>query len=146
MKKVFYFCIAMVFCLGIFSGCTNYEWQERERITELTGIEIPSNTKVVYHYFDNSFVNGRHAQLTVYEFCEEPTEWLKENEFLDIKNVGKEEEFFDTEWYATTSGAGTIPEEFIPNFENHYYWLEKQRVYFLYFTDSLRLIICVPGT
>ena len=43
--------------------------------------------------FDSTFVNGRRAQLVVFEFDEEPTEWLENNNF-GLWEAGKVDPFF----------------------------------------------------
>ncbi len=146
MRRKVILLLVLVIAFMAFSGCSNDTWQKRERIKELTGIEIPTDTDILYHYFDNSFGSGRHRQFTVHKFKNEPTKWLNENSFSDIKNTEMEQDFFEDEWIASTHGAEEIPNEYIPNFENTYYSLVKERVYFFYFPDTLMLVICVPGT
>ncbi len=143
--KLFLCSILIAVSIFSLSACSKDAWQQRDRIQELTAVEIPTDTDVLYHFFDNSFANGRHRQFTVYEFKTEPIEWLNENSFSNQKNTEMEEDFFDDEWKASTLGAGEIPKEYIPNFENSYYWLITQRVYFFYFPDTLLLIVLVPS-
>lgn len=151
--------ITIAFLLFIFStfftGCVNKKNQlenARYRIQEITNIEIPTNAKTIYNYQDNVFVNGRRAQLAVFEFENEPTSWLAENNFLYSNDETITEEIEDNKWYFEeyfgfmTIAEEYIPKEYTPNFDVEYYLKEKANVYFFYYPNTFKLIVFIAGS
>ena len=149
-KKIIYFGLVAVMLLSVFGlkACTNrneYKYA-RERIEDLTEIEVPIDSEIVYHIYDDAtFLTGRRAQYTVFKFENEPTNWLKENTFSE----GRDENF---EMYFMSSLAflpvetEEIPDEFFPEFEKDYLWLEtNSSVYFFYDIQNFMLIVSIAG-
>ena len=72
-KKIIYFGLVAVMLLSVFGlkACTNrneYKYA-RERIEDLTEIEVPIDSEIVYHSRDDAtFLTGRRAQYTVFKF------------------------------------------------------------------------------
>lgn len=137
------FCTAAVFLL---TGCERTEKDVREYIKINSEIEVPIDSEIVYHIYDDAtFLTGRRAQYTVFKFENEPTNWLKENTFSE----GRDENF---EMYFMSSLAflpvetEEIPGEFFPEFEKDYLWLEtNSSVYFFYNIQNFMLIVSIAG-
>ncbi len=149
-KKIIYFGIVAVILLSVFGlkACTNkneYKYA-RERIEDLTEIEVPIDSEIVYHSIDDAaFKNGRRAQYTVFKFESEPTNWLKENIFSE----GRDEDF---EMYFMSSldflpvKIEEITDKFFPKFEKEYLWLRTNSgVYFFYDIKNFILIVSIAG-
>lgn len=149
-KKIIYFGIVAVILLSVFGlkAYTNkneYKYA-RERIEDLTEIEIPIDSEIVYHSLDDAaFKNGRRAQYTVFKFESEPTNWLKENIFSE----GRDEDF---EIYFMSSldflpvKIEEITDKFFPKFEKEYLWLRTNSgVYFFYDIKNFILIVSIAG-
>lgn len=121
------------------------EKAERRLIKEITNIEVPQNTRMLYRYdVDLLFpVHGRQTGYSVYQFDSEPTDWLKENGFSNEPN----EEFSSyfqsciPDWISSQP----ISQEYIPDFSKPYYWLQtqKSKVYFVYQPDKLMLMVFI---
>lgn len=95
LKKVFYGILILVCLTGILSlgACNSKEKKKensKEYILRCSRIEIPNDSIFLYGFTDNTFVNGRHASFTVFEFANEPTDWLKENKFLNSNDETSE--------------------------------------------------------
>lgn len=149
-KKIIYFGIVAVILLSVFGlkAYTNkneYKYA-RERIEDLTEIEIPIDSEIVYHSLDDAaFKNGRRAQYTVFKFESEPTNWLKENIFSE----GRDEDF---EIYFMSSldflpvKIEEITDKFFPKFEKEYLWIRTNSgVYFFYDIKNFILIVSIAG-
>ena len=135
--------VFIALCLFLLTGCVN-EHNIRLVISQATGIEIPEEARVLYHYCDTTFHPGRHENYTVFEFEKEPVDWLKENNFSTEKDTSYEEDFLNVGFgLLDRHFSENIPKEYIPDFENQYEWLEINRTYFAYFTEQLRLIVFV---
>ena len=147
IKKRIGIMLTVVMLISVFglAGCTNEDAFARQRIKEITEVEIPDDSKILYHHIDNTFVNGRRDQHTVFEFENEPTDWLTENAFSDVRDA-KNENYFSDDWGFMTIKTEEVPNEYIPDFENTYFWLRTKRVYFFYFPDKFMLIVYVAGS
>jgi len=142
----------LLFCT-VFSivGCFREKSEEeiaRDYITRCAKIEVPTDSEIVYSISEESkgFVQGNTFQYTVFEFENEPTDWLNRNSFEEDKYGGEKFEM-------AFSGAVTflpneieeIPQEFLPNFkEESYYYLRLEDVYFVYLPQKLWLIAIIP--
>ena len=149
LKKTIYLMIALVMILGVFglSGCTYREKEARELIKHYTEIEIPKDSKMVYRISCGSFDQGRNDQYRVFEFTEEPVDFLESNDFSEDED-GKIKELFlehlKTSYYMYWTGKRKqISSEFLPDWENDYLCLETRLVFFFYFPSQLRLIVFV---
>ena len=148
VKEIISF-LLIVLCLISSTGCVNKKSEEeiaRDRIISLTAIEVPVESKIVYHSRDpEKFLTGRRAMYTVFEFESEPTDWLNENSFNKEKN-SEFEQFFPSVFDFLPVKREEIPQEFLPNFEESYYYLRTtNRVYFVYIPKSFMLIVGIPG-
>ncbi len=142
--------LLLMLCMGYVVGCTDNN-QKGNVITATeknTGVRIPQECKLLYNYMPenpNIFpVPGRDEDYYVFEFENEPTEFLEENGFSDEKSVDYEEELLRGGFgLMELSMAEKIPEEYMLDFDSQYFWLEMKGYYFTYFTDMQRLIIFV---
>ena len=136
----------LALCMFLLAGCERTEKDVREYIKINSEIEVPIDSEIVYHIYDDAtFLTGRRAQYTVFKFENEPTNWLKENTFSE----GRDENF---EMYFMSSLAflpvetEEIPDEFFPEFEKDYLWLEtNSSVYFFYDIQNFMLIVSIAG-
>ena len=116
----------------------NSDESTRRRITSSTGIEIPIDSKIVYHFYQAGFQDS--IEYTAFKFENGSPDWLKENSFSEGKN-----EDFESSFNSYFSGwiKDRVPEEYIPEFENSYFWLETQNNYLIYFPHNLMLIVYI---
>ena len=142
--------LLLMLCMGYVVGCTDNN-QKGNVITATeknTGVRIPQECKLLYNYMPenpNIFpVPGRDEDYYVFEFENEPTEFLEENGFSDEKSVDYEEELLRGGFgLMELSMAEKIPEEYMLDFDSQYFWLEMKGYYFTYFKYMQRLIIFV---
>ena len=149
IKSIIVLFIVSLFCFSCFFGCVPQKSEDeiaRDRIKSLTEIEVPVESKIVYHHREpTKFVTGRRAMYTVFEFESEPTDWLSENSFNKEKN-SEFERFFPCVFDFLPVKREEIPQEFLPNFEESYYYLRTTNsVYFLYIPKRFMLIVGIPG-
>ena len=152
IKKLFTIGLAvlLMLCLGFVVGF-NDNIQKENVITATeknTDVRIPQECKLLYNYTPENLnifpVPGRDEDYYVFEFENEPTEFLEENGFSDEKSVDYEEELLRGGFgLMELSMAEKIPEEYMLDFDSQYFWLEMKGYYFTYFTDMQRLIIFV---
>ncbi len=124
------------------AGCVNEEKRATEHIENVTGIGIPGDAEVLFHYSETIFQGGRSHTATVFKFEIEPTEWLQENEFSAENNSQFEsvvENSFD--WFETIE----MPKAYFPDFEKPYLWLRVPYVDFVYQPETLTLIVREKG-
>lgn len=136
----------IIIFLGFSSGCTNKDLSARSRISDLSEIDIPSNSEIVFNHKEDVFfpVPGRRTQYTVFEFEELPIEFLHDENFQDEKDVDFEE-LFDWE-FISFSHTFDIPNEYHPNWDIEYLWLDTSSgIYFVYFIESNLLIVYIVG-
>lgn len=152
MKKLLTICLAvlLMLCMGFVVGCTDNNQKENviTATEKNTGVRIPQECKLLYNYTPENFnifpVPGRDEDYYVFEFENEPTEFLEENGFSDEKSVDYEEELLRGGFgLMELSMAEKIPEEYMLDFDSQYFWLEMKGYYFTYFTYMQRLIIFV---
>ncbi len=123
--------------------CGRNEKSDRAYVKDLTGIEIPQNSKMLYKYKNDSLfpVQGRRPGYSVYKFETEPSDWMEANIFSKVPNEEFESEFTAEvpEWITES-----LSEKVSPDFNSPYYWLKtKSWVYFVYQPETLMLIIFV---
>ena len=142
--------LLLMLCMGFVVGCTDNN-QKGNVITATeknTGVRIPQECKLLYNYTPENLnifpVPGRDEDYYVFEFENEPTEFLAGNGFSNEKSVDYEEELLHGAFgLMELSMAEKIPEEYMLDFDSQYFWLEMKGYYFTYFTDMQRLIIFV---
>lgn len=148
--KIISLFFAGMLCFCCFFGCQPKKSEEqiaRDRIASLTEIEVPGESKIVYHYREaTKFLTGRRAMYTVFEFECEPTDWLNENSFDKEKNSEFESFFLPGLRHLPKEVRGEIPPEFLPNLEETYYYLWTENfIYFVYIPQNFMLIVLIPG-
>ncbi len=142
--------VLLMLCMSFVVGCTDNNQKENviTATEKNTGVRIPQECKLLYNYTPENLnifpVPGRDEDYYVFEFENEPTEFLEENGFSDEKSVDYEEELLRGGLgLMELSMAEKIPEEYMLDFDSQYFWLEMRGYYFTYFTDMQRLIIFV---
>ena len=141
-----YLVLAAIMLTGVLglNGCKNKETEASEWIKELTEVEVPSEAKILYHSIDKSFHNGRHSQYSVFEFKEEPIDFLSINNFNEGNDTVNEEYF---EGYIKTLHIRyeDVPVEYHVNFNLDYLWIREKNAYFFYYPNDFMLIVFIPG-
>jgi len=143
--------VLIMICMSIsLFGCIDNNQKENviTATEKNTGVRIPQECKLLYNYTPENLnifpVPGRDEDYYVFEFENEPAEFLDENSFFDEKSVDYEEELLRGGFgLMELSMAEKIPEEYMLDFDSQYFWLEMSGYYFTYFTDMQRLIIFV---
>lgn len=129
----------------------NSEKSAKNRILDTTGIEIPTDTKMLYLYYappwQESFV-----QYAVFSLENKSANWFERNEFSTNKNIEFEDEFKKNEPSWLKEKVYGISSEYYPDFEKPYYWLNTKnimsgylRVYFIYEPEGKFLMIYIPN-
>lgn len=131
--------IFMALCMFLLAGCERTEKDVREYIKGTSEIEVPTDSELVYLYYQTYF-QDLDPQYTVFQFETDPLEWLNENDFSREKN-NEFESYFNG---AVHSWAETpFPEEYIPTFSGSYFWLKTKFVYFIYSPDNKWLTVFI---
>ena len=138
MKKI----LSLILCfLTIFfcAGCGEKEKQKeknaRENIKYHTGIEIPKEFEMLY-YVSEGWQEFR--VYGVFKVKDEPTEWLNENAFSNVKDEAFEKSF--QEWFGNWRSC-PVPEEYYPIFTGEYYWFQKVYKFLIYDPERELLIV-----
>lgn len=140
-------------CLFSLSGCDNEKRRLKSAINyihEVTDIEIPEDSKLLFEYTDPSFHSGMYEGYYVFEFAEEPTDWVEENFYNptgEKAHLGRFWDFFTRGYfreYFEENKTERITEEFIPNLDAEYLLIFKNGIYILYFPDTMRLMVYSP--
>lgn len=140
-------------CLFSLSGCDNEKRRLKSAINyiyEVTDIEIPEDCKLLFRYSDPSFHSGMYEGYYVFEFAEEPTDWVKENFYNPTGEKADVSYFWDFftrgyfREYFEENKTERITEEFVPNFDTEYLSLYKERIFIFYFPDTMRLMVYSP--
>ncbi len=117
----------------------NSEKFARKRIKSVANLEVPTKAEMVYHYYNESW-QDLSLQYTVFTFLEEPTDWLTNASFSKEKDEEFERRFRIPEWLQSEKG---LPNEYVPSFENPYYWLKGVNVRMVYIPDTSILIVYI---
>ena len=139
----------MLLCVGVV-GCSEppspYEIAEtaRDKTKQITGIEIPSDTELVYRYIEDlGFAPGRASRYYVFKFEEEPTEWLTNNSFDKNGNDYVEDFYYHFE---NLLEVVNIPQNQLPSYEKDYYCFRiSAHYYFFYDLEELLLLVMLRG-
>ena len=115
----------------------------RRRIAALFGFEVPKEGKMVYHYLQNYF-QDRDQQYTVFEFENDPSEFLNENGFSGVKNKEFEIDFKGQFWKPERFPDELIA-EYIPNFEKPYLYFETDHMYLIYAPTNHQLMVFISA-
>lgn len=129
----------LALCMFLLAGCERTEKDVREYIKGTSEIEVPTDSELVYLYYQTYF-QDLDRQYAVFQFETDPLEWLNENDFSGKKN-NEFENYFNG---AVHSWAETpFPEEYIPTFSGSYFWLKTKFVYFIYSPDNKWLTVFI---
>jgi hypothetical protein len=86
-------CIISLFLITSAAGCSTTEVDARQRISSLTGVDVPNESTMVYNYYPNVFLHGRLPQYTVFSFAEYPGAFLNKNNFSKARDESFEKDF-----------------------------------------------------
>lgn len=139
-------------CFVCFFGC-NFQKSEyeiaRSLIERNSKVELPMDSEIIYHLRDKEKkFQGIGFQYTVFQMENEPTNWLNENSFeasIDEYNNKRFELFFLSALSEVPDRVGEIPQELLPNFDEQFYYLKTDNVYFVYIPQDLLLITMIPS-
>lgn len=118
------------------------------KVVELySNVVVPKNAELKYKVVADLFQDG-HIYYYVFDFDEEPSEFLKQSAFKKSKN-GYVERELNGEWVKSS-----VSEDFTPNFDGEYYWQAVEtnenkypvNSVFAYFTDTKRLIMFINAS
>ena len=124
-----------------FVGCGERERRSEEEIARdhivfYSGIEVPTNSKMVYRYFREGF--RELEEYTVFQFESEPTDWLNKTSFS--RGPNEQLERFFPPLYTLEE----ISQDYLPNFEEEYFgFMTDDYNYFIYVPQRLLLIVYV---
>ena len=112
--------------------------------------ELPRDSITVYLISEEQkgFVQGNSFLYAVFQLESEPTDWLNENSFensLDEEKSKRYELGFSGAVSTIPDKLGEIPKEFLPNFENEYYYLQLEDIDFVYLPQDLLLITVIAS-
>lgn len=131
---------AVIFVFGININCDsiieNSSTYAKLQIKKTTGVKMPKEANMLYQYNVKYFQDGT-IRYYVFEFSSEPTEWLRNYEFSNIKDKNFESSFFDYNNWKNFK----IPEEYLPREGEQYSWLSLSSYFFYYTPDNLRVIV-----
>lgn len=150
-----FFSVCILLILNM-TGCL-YLMTAKEVIEHTAEIDMPNEAKEVYYLDGGGALADRNPQLIVFEFDNDPKNWLKEKEFIssddtslttsgDKTLVENNKEVFMEYFGFTTIKKEEIPIDYIPNFNEKYLCLEKNLVFFYYYPEKLRLIVYISAS
>ena len=128
-------------------GYESDEDKAKDRIYNLTGIEITQKVEMPYHLYEKITgivpVPGRRFRYMVLKFENEPIELLNENSFIKGKNKDYENKFlFHLE--DKPKSLEDIPQEYLPNFnEEYYYKYTDNGIHFVYNKQNCLLYVYI---
>lgn len=146
--------VLFILCFVCLFGCGPKKSEDeiaRNLIEINSKVELPTDSTIIYHLRDKEekgFVHGGSFQYTVFQLENEPTDWLNENSFensLDEEASKRFELFFLSALSEMPDRLGEIPQEFLPNFNEQFYYLKTDNVYFVYLPQDLLLITIIPS-
>ena len=157
MKKIFItiiLCFVCTICSSCFLSFGSQKSEDeiaRDLILRNSKIEVPLNSDIIFQLRDKESkgcVHGGNFQYTVFLFKSAPMDWLNKNSFensLD-KNKSKQfERYYSSVLSSKPEKLGGIPQEFLPNLNEFYYYLQTEDVYFVYTPQNLKLITIIPN-
>ena len=137
-------CVPFALLLGVDAICEDYNngpKSARKHISFLTGIDVPQDAEIVYHFFHQYFQGGEIIQYTVFSFEADCSEWLQENKFQEDKSLDFEKKFNSN---ISNLIEDKVSKEFFPDFTKEYLWFESKRAYFIYIKTGKKLIVYAP--
>ncbi len=145
--------LALITCFCTLFGCVPKKSEDeiaRNLIEINSKVELPTDSTIIYHLRDKEekgFVHGGSFQYTVFQLESEPTDWLNVSSFensLDEDKCKRFKLFFLSALSEMPDRLGEIPQEFLPNFNERFYYLKTDEVYFVYLPQDLLLITIIP--
>lgn len=142
--------IITCFCCLFGCGLKKSEDEIARNLIEVNAkVELPTDSEIIYHLRDkHERFQGIGFQYTVFQLESEPMDWLNENSFENSLNEEASKRFersFSSALMYMPDRLGKISQEFLPNFENEYYYLKTDNVYFVYLPQDLLLITIIPN-
>ena len=146
--------VLFILCFVFLFGCNSRKSEDeiaRNLVEVNAKVELPKDSKIIYHLRDKEekgFVHGGSFQYTVFQLESEPTDWLNVSSFensLDEDKCKRFELFFLSALSEMPDGLGEIPQEFLPNFNERFYYLKTDDVYFVYLPQDLLLFTIIPN-
>ncbi len=141
--------ITSFFCLF---GCVPKKSEDeiaRNLIEINSKVELPTDSTIIYHLRDKEEKwQGIGFQYTVFQLENEPTKWLDENSFessLDEEASKRFECSFSSALMYMPDRLVEIPQEFLPNFDEQFFYLLTDNVYFVCLPHDLLLITIIPS-
>ena len=143
IKKIILLICNFIFLLYADEACgavvTKTPAYAKSRIEDITGVKIPSDAKMVFHYYIRTSWQDRDEQYSVFEFKSESTDWLMNNSFSNEKNYSFEK-YFHCNW----DDMG-VAEEYRPDFSSDYWWQIVNGVYIEFIPKKLTLIVYIDS-
>lgn len=141
--------LILISSLFFFAGCSSAEDNARLQIHDLTNIDLPSESTLIYNFNNEVFV-GRVSRYAVFSFAERPLDFLTNNEFISVKSQDFQNEYNqDIESFSSFVIRETgkeIPEEYLVNWNDDYSWLlHPENIYFIYLEIPQNLIVYIVG-
>ena len=152
--KVFALMLVSLLCFVCLFGCGPKKSEDeiaRNYIIRCADMEeLPRDSTTVYLISEKQkgFVQGNAFQYAVFQLESEPTDWLNANSFensLDEEKSKRFERSFLSVLMYMPDKLGKIPQEFLPNFDEQFYYLKTDDVYFVYLPQDLLLITIIPN-
>ena len=142
-KKIIILGVLLIMAFSL-AACGNQE-TPAERIERICEIELPEEMEIEYNYFQ-SFPQGDFTQYTIFKLKKEPTEFLSDNSFSEVKTGVYHGWLYDT-------GLSQFPKEYHPNWESEYMvggftvtTVRSCGASALYFPNELKLIFRIEKT
>ena len=143
MKKVLSTILAIIACfvMGIAvlpaAGCKEREYRgARKNIRVYTGIDVPDDIEVLYNYIE---VGRDLTQYTCFNMSySDNIDWLQRYSFNKEKSEDFEKDF---ESYLDWWGWCPVPRQYLPKYNDEYYWLTTDFSFTIYMPKRSMLII-----
>ena len=139
MKRTIKLLLIIFTISTLLCSCSNDTFSPKQRIKELTDIDIPEEFEIEYNFIDDVFMHGRLPQYTVFSSSLIPEDFLKNNNFQSGINQTYEQNLLyklDNEFY--TINFDDIPFEYRPDFNEELY-------YIYYFKEKGQLVVFIVG-
>ncbi len=141
--------VLLLLCLAFsIVGCfwsINEEDSMRRLIVANSKVEVPSNSEMVYRLVEGETgFREEQFQYAVFQLESNPTDWLNKNSFT---KKGMDDEFercFSSALKTKPDDIEEIPQEFLPDFNEVYYYLRTENIYFAYSPQSFLLFVINP--
>ncbi|MBQ7277256.1 MAG: hypothetical protein IJS58_08440 [Bacilli bacterium] len=162
-KKIMSIVILFLILNSIFIiGCSNTEVEDKKefymhRIEEQIEIIIPQDANLIGAYSSQIFMHGRHPSYCVFQFDQEPEEFLLNNGFQEKKSDMDREDQYTIEKLEKKIinelkteirvNKMQIPKDDLITFEESYLFIyhEGLQYYLIYYPSDYKLIVYIQG-